>query len=354
MSPAIIVFRRMVNGAILLTLVVIGLGAYTRLTDAGLGCPDWPGCYGKLTAPIHLEQIVEIQQAFPNAVVEPHKARNEMLHRYIAGLLGLVVLGIFILSLIFKRWRKPSAVLLALIIVQALLGMWTVTLNLIPLVVMAHLLGGFLLLSILALLRLDIQIAHYSLAVEPQLRRYLPLAYLTLIFLLLQIALGGWTSANYAALVCTQLPICEAGWQARFSFESIFQLPLGHDTYEYGVLSHDARMSIHVAHRAGAMITTLTFVVLLVCCWRKARTTGIRRTILVICLLLATQICLGVGNIYWQLPLANAVAHNLVAANLLMLTLIFIRQLYLRTETNVSTDKSQTKTAMGASQSAAN
>ncbi len=354
MSSATIVFRRLVNIAILLALVVIGLGAYTRLTDAGLGCPDWPGCYGKLTAPLHEEHIAEIQQKFPDAVVEPHKAHNEMLHRYIAGLLGLVVVGIFVLTLVIKRWRKFGALLLALIIMQALLGMWTVTLNLIPLVVMAHLLGGFFLLGSLALLRVDIHCAQSPLAVEPHLRHYLPLAYLALAALLMQVALGGWTSANYAALVCTQLPICEAGWQARFSLESIFHLPLGHETYEFGVLSHDARMSIHVAHRVGAMITTLIFAVLLVCCWRKAQTPGVQRLVLMIGLLLATQISLGVANIYWQLPLANAVAHNLVAANLLMLTLVFIRQLHLRTRTGALTEKPVTKAVMGASQSVAN
>ncbi len=340
MSPSVIVFRRMVNLAILFAVVVIGLGAYTRLTDAGLGCPDWPGCYGRLTAPLHDGHIAEIQQKFPDAVVEPHKAHNEMLHRYIAGLLGLLVLGIFIVSQLLKRWRKLSALLLALVIVQALLGMWTVTLNLIPLVVMAHLLGGFLLLSLLAVLRLDIFNAQYTFAVEPELRRYLPLAYITLAFLLMQISLGGWTSANYAAMVCTQLPICDAGWQARFSLESIFHLPLGHDTYEYGVLSYDARMSIHVAHRFGAILTTLVFIVLLVCCWRKSLTAGMRRTLVLVALLLATQICLGIANIYWQLPLTNAVAHNVVAAHLLMLTLVLIRQLHLRTRVSAPAEKS--------------
>lgn len=350
MNPDVIIFRRMVNLAILLSMIVIGLGAYTRLTDAGLGCPDWPGCYGKFTAPLHDQHIAEIQQKYPDAVVELHKAHNEMMHRYIAGLLGLLVLGIFIVSLVIKRWRKVCSLLLALIVLQALLGMWTVTLNLIPLVVMAHLLGGFLLLSLLALLRIDIFNAQHSLPVEPELRRYLSLAYVASAFLLIQIALGGWTSANYAALVCTQLPICEAGWQARFSLESIFHLPLGHDTYEYGVLSYDARMSIHVAHRLGAMITMIVFIVLLACCWRKSQTMGIRRMILMISLLLATQIYLGFANIYWQLPLANAVAHNLVAANLLMLVLVFVRQLHLRTRVTGLAEKSGVNDASGLNQ----
>jgi heme a synthase len=347
MTPGIIYFQRLVNVAILLSLLVIGLGAYTRLTDAGLGCPDWPGCYGKLTAPLHDGHVVEIQQAYPDAVIEPHKAHNEMLHRYIAGLLGLVVLGLFISSLIIKRWRSLCALLGSLIILQALLGMWTVTLNLIPLIVMAHLLGGFLLLSFLVLLRMEVlsyQLFSHQMPLlqEPALRHCLPFAYLALLVLLVQIALGGWTSANYAALVCTQLPVCEAGWQTRFSLESIFHLPLGHDTYEYGVLPYEARMSIHVAHRFGAMLTGIVLVSLLIFCWGKTKSSNLHRLMLLIGLLLVTQIGLGILNVHWHLPLVNAVAHNLVAANLLMSVAVLIHQLHQRT----SRDRGRSRTVV--------
>ena len=332
-----IAFRRLVSLAIFLALIVIGLGAYTRLTDAGLGCPDWPGCYGKLTAPLHDGHIAEIQQQFPHAFIEPHKAHNEMLHRYVAGLLGLVVLTIFISSLLIKRWRVHCSLIAALVVLQALLGMWTVTMNLIPLVVMAHLLGGVLLLSLLVLLRVKIYCRHNAVIPESKLRAFLPFAYIAGLIVLAQIALGGWTSANYAALTCTQFPVCEPGWQTRFSLESIFHLPLGHDTYEYGVLPYEARMSIHIAHRVGAAITFFSVSALLLCCWHAARSSGLRRLILTVGAVLVLQATLGILNVYLHLPLFTAVAHNLVAANLLMLIVVLIQLLHWLTRSSVAT-----------------
>ncbi|HTF97976.1 MAG TPA: COX15/CtaA family protein [Cellvibrio sp.] len=345
MSRPVLYFQRLVNIAIVLALLVIALGAYTRLTDAGLGCPDWPGCYGKLTAPLHEGHIAEIQQSFPGVTVEPHKAHNEMLHRYVAGLLGLLVFGILVTSFIIKRWRFLCVVLSVLVILQALLGMWTVTLNLIPLVVMAHLLGGFFLLSLLALLRMEIHADHFPFAPEPELKKYIPFAYGVILILLFQIALGGWTSANYAALVCTQLPVCEAGWQARFSLESIFHLPLGHDTYEYGVLPYEARMSIHITHRLGAVVTSVVLISFLMMCWRNSSTRYMRRLILLLGVILATQVSIGIVNVYLHLPLINAVAHNLVAANLLMLMTLFIHQMHRRTYTNELNTKARLSVA---------
>lgn len=334
-------FAALVNVTLVLALIVIALGAYTRLTDAGLGCPDWPGCYGKLTAPLHDGHIAEALAQFPDARVEPHKARNEMLHRYIAGLLGLCVLAIALVGQWIKKCRSLSGVILLLVIFQAALGMWTVTLNLLPLVVLAHLLGGFALFSLLALLRIEIaeQInlentvlikADKNIPTEPALGPLLPLGYIAVLVLVLQIALGGWTSSNYAAAVCYQLPVCEAGWSERFSLQSAFSLPLGHDTYEYGVLPYDARMSIHVLHRFGALVTLLLLGSFVFLCWRKAATKTMRMLATGIGCLLLLQIVLGLINIIAQLPLLNAVAHNVVAANLLMLTIIFVRQIHLR------------------------
>jgi cytochrome c oxidase assembly protein subunit 15 len=331
----------LVNASLLLALVVIALGAYTRLTDAGLGCPDWPGCYGKLTAPLHDGHIAEAQAQFPEAIIEPHKARNEMLHRYIAGLLGLCVLAIALTSQWLKKCRLLTGAILLLVIFQAALGMWTVTLNLLPLVVLAHLLGGFALFSLLALLRVEIaqQIKTVDIALiktdeknysESALGSLLPLGYLAVLVLVLQVSLGGWTSSNYAAAVCYQLPICEAGWGERFSLQSAFNLPLGHDTYEYGVLPYEARMSIHVLHRLGAIVTLLVLGSFTFMCWRRAVTRTMRLLAASIGGLLLLQLMLGLVNIVAQLPLLNAVAHNLVAANLLMLTIIFVRQIYLR------------------------
>lgn len=337
-------FAALVNVSLLLALIVIALGAYTRLTDAGLGCPDWPGCYGKLTAPLHDGHIAEAQAQFPDANVEPHKAHNEMLHRYVAGLLGLCVLVIALVSQWLKKCRWLAGAILLLVIFQAALGMWTVTLNLLPLVVLAHLLGGFALFSLLALLRVEVA-RHIKTADivlikvnekkygEPALGSLLPFGYIAALILVLQIALGGWTSSNYAAAVCYQLPICEAGWSERFSLQSAFNLPLGHDTYEYGVLPYEARMSIHVLHRIGAIVTLLVLGSFAFVCWRKAVTKAMRTLAVSIGCLLLLQLTLGLINVIAQLPLLNAVAHNLVAANLLMLTIVFVRQIQLRRTT---------------------
>ena len=330
-------FAALVNFTLLLTLMVIALGAYTRLTDAGLGCPDWPGCYGKLTAPLHDGHVAEAQEKFPDARIEPHKAHNEMLHRYIAGLLGLCVLAIALVSLWIKHFRLLSCGILLLVIFQAALGMWTVTLNLLPLVVLAHLLGGFTLLVLLALLRVNISWYRrsydsddHSFNPEAQLVRLLPLGYLAVLVLVAQIMLGGWTSTNYAAAVCYQLPFCESGWAGRFSVQSALSLPLGHETYEYGVLPYEARMSIHVMHRIGAIVTLLVLGLFIYLCWRRAVTKNMRRFAAIIAGLLLLQLTLGLINIVAQLPLLNAVAHNVVAANLLMTMAIFLRQLVLR------------------------
>lgn len=333
-------FAALVSFTLVLTVMVIALGAYTRLTDAGLGCPDWPGCYGKLHAPLLDHHVAAAQEKFPHLEVDPYKARNEMLHRYIAGLLGLAVLAIFIGSYLIKRYRRLATALLLLVVFQAALGMWTVTLNLLPLIVLAHLLGGFSLLCLLALLRTEIawdrQQARGALENiypdEPHLSGLLGFGYFVLLVLIGQIALGGWTSTNYAAVVCNQLPFCEAGWQERFSLQSVFHLPLGHETYEYGVLTYEARMSIHVLHRMGAIFTLLVFGAFLILCWRRAQTMVMRRLIIGMSFLLALQLTLGLINIIALVPLWNAVAHNLVAANLLMLLLVFLRQIVLRGE----------------------
>lgn len=323
------ILKPLTSATLLLALVVIVLGAYTRLTDAGLGCPDWPGCYGLLHAPKHDHHIAQAQENYPDAVIEPHKAHNEMLHRYVAGFLGLCVLAIFLLCQFTRRHRILSSVILGVVIFQAALGMWTVTLNLMPLVVMAHLLGGFTLLSLLALLRMEMQ-AVAPLMPETRIRSLLPLGYLVLFVLIIQIALGGWTSANYAAVVCYELPFCESGWQEKFSLSAALSMPLGHETYEFGVLPYESRMSIHVMHRIGAIVTFLVLGIFCILVWRKSATPLLKYLAIIIGGLLVLQVCLGLANILAQLPLINAVAHNLVAANLVMLTLVLVRQIYLR------------------------
>lgn len=318
--------KPLVNLALLLTLCTIVLGAYTRLTDAGLGCPDWPGCYGFISVPSQPAQIREAHERYPAYKVEPHKARSEMLHRYLAGSLGLVILAIFTLSCWQHRLRFLSSSVLALVVMQAVLGMLTVSLNLLPLIVLGHLLGGFSLLSLLALLRL--RLGNVPVPLEPGLVSLRPLAWSALVVLTLQISLGVWASANYAALACHELPVCESGWQARFDMTSAFSLPLGHETYQYGVLPYEARMSIHVLHRCGAMVTAIFLASLAVLAWRRAATRQMRALAISLGVLLCVQVVLGIINVVAWLPLANALAHNFVAANLLMTLIVFLDRLY--------------------------
>lgn len=317
---------RLVSFAVVLTLCTIMLGAYTRLTDAGLGCPDWPGCYGFIAAPTQPAQLSEAQARYPAHKLEPHKARNEMLHRYLAGSLGLAILAIFLMSWWRREQRLLSSGLLALVVMQASLGMLTVSLNLLPLVVLGHLLGGFSLLCLLVLLRL--RLSSIQVQIDSGLTSLRPLAWCALLVLALQISLGAWTSANYAALACHELPLCEAGWQARFDVASAFHLPMGQETYQYGVLSYDARLSIHVLHRLGAMVTALIIISLVVLSLRRARTQQMRFLAVGLGILLCVQITLGLINVIAWLPLFNAIAHNFIAANLLVLLVVFIDRLY--------------------------
>lgn len=327
-------WSRLVDGALLLALLVIALGAYTRLTDAGLGCPDWPGCYGRLAPPVHALHVAEAQARFPDAQVDPSKARNEMVHRYLAGLLGLCVLAIFAVSRRLPRGRGLAAALLVLVALQAALGMWTVTMNLMPMVVVAHLFGGFGVLALLALLRCELGRADPPrrrgvAAPDPHPVRLLPMAWCALAVLLVQIALGGWTSANYAAAVCYQLPLCESGWTTRFSLSAAFSLPLGQESYEFGVLPFDARVSIHVLHRIGAIVAAGVLAGLVLRCRRHARDPQSRRLAAGVGALLALQLVLGIVNVLGQVPLLNAVAHTLGAACLLATLVLLIRRLHL-------------------------
>lgn len=310
--------------SILLALIVVSLGAYTRLTHAGLGCPDWPGCYGLIDVPETSEQIIKAQQEFPNHIVEPQKAWNEMIHRYFASTLGFLILIIAILS--FKRRRQGGPVRLPLLIFvvvcfQGALGMWTVTMKLMPIVVMGHLLGGLTTLCLLFLLYLRLSRFRVP-GGDSCLRKYGRYGMLGILILLAQITLGGWTSSNYASLVCTELPICQAGWVEQLTFEESFDLiPPEKDTYEHGHLQHDSRVTIHVMHRIGAIITSLYLFWLVISVYFRAQSHFFKNAALSLGFILCCQIILGVSNVVFSLPLAVAVSHNVIAA-CLMLSLI--------------------------------
>jgi len=312
--------------SILLALIVVSLGAYTRLTHAGLGCPDWPGCYGLYDVPQTSSEILKAEAAFPERPVEPEKAWNEMIHRYFAGALGLLILFITFLS--FKNREVGTPVFLPLLILgvvifQAALGMWTVTLKLMPVVVMAHLLGGLTTLSLLFLLYLRVRRFHIREG-NITLIKFSKFGFIGIALLTGQIALGGWTSSNYAALTCTELPICQAGWQEQMTFENSFDLiPPERETYEYGHLSHASRVTIHVMHRFGAIVVSLYLLWLSFSVMCKASSSFFQQTSLALVTVLVCQVGLGISNVWFSLPLGVAVAHNVVAA-LLMLTLILL------------------------------
>ncbi|USD37780.1 heme A synthase [Ferrimonas sp. SCSIO 43195] len=308
--------NRLILATAALAFVVIVVGAFTRLTDAGLGCPDWPGCYGFLT-PVEAKANEALALSrFPDRPLEMAKAWAEMGHRYIASLLGLMILTIALLS-----WRTPQRghglALLGLVLFQGALGMWTVTLNLMPVVVMGHLLGGLTVLSLLALLWMRRQPERLELQ-QPSL---VLLAAVALVALVFQVALGGWTSANYAAVVCTTLPICEGNWWQQWDPATAFRLiqPAA-NSYEFGTLDYAARMTIHVSHRLWAVVTAL---LLLWLALRLMRHPQLNRWGIAMVVLTLIQVGLGVANVVWQLPLAVAVGHNGGAA-LLVMTLVCI------------------------------
>lgn len=307
--------------ATVLALVVVLLGAYTRLTHAGLGCPDWPGCYGFIGVPQTDAQLAHAERHFPEAPVEAQKGWNEMVHRYFAGTLGLAILGLAVHALV-RRGRdgqplRLPLVLLGVVITQAAFGMWTVTLKLWPQVVTAHLLGGFTTLALLFLLSLRLSGALPALGLPAGLRR---LAAAALALVIGQIALGGWVSSNYAAVACVDLPTCHGQWWPAMDFANGFHLTqhIG-PNYLGGQLDSDARTAIHMTHRLGALVVTLT---LLALAWRL-RGEGLGRLAGLLLTVLALQVGLGISNVLFHLPLPVAVAHNGGGA-LLLLTLVLV------------------------------
>lgn len=305
-----------------LAVVVVLLGAYTRLTHAGLGCPDWPGCYGFLGVPMSEQAQSLAAERFPDAPVEVHKGWNEMVHRYFAGSLGLVILALALQAL--RRRNEPGQpvklplLLLAVVIAQALFGMWTVTLQLWPQVVTAHLLGGFTTLSLLFLLCLRLSGALPPLgAVDGRLRAFAALALLLVVG---QITLGGWVSSNYAAVACTDFPTCHGEWWPRMDFANAFNLT-HHDigpNYLGGLLYGEARTAIHVSHRLGALSVTLVLLTLAA----LLRRNGLGRLAALVLGALTLQVGLGIANVVLHLPLPVAVAHNGGGAALLLVLVL--------------------------------
>ncbi len=311
----------------LLALLVVMLGAYTRLGDAGLGCPDWPGCYGHLTVPETPSAIAKAQHTFQQ-LVEPAKAWKEMVHRYFAGSLGLLIVVLTVWGIgRGSRGQAPIKsliLLLLLVIFQAILGMWTVTWLVQPGVVSAHLLGG---MAITALLW------FVSLATNPKQPQPIPAAHcfkpwavLALLVVIGQLFLGAWTSTNYAALVCTSFPDCHGQLFPPLHLTQGFSFiqPIGIN-YEGGVLGTPARIGIQMLHRYGALITLLVVGILALSMLFSKKALPLHGTAAIVLLVVICQFSLGIANVAWLLPMPVAVAHNGMAAILLLsiVTLIY-------------------------------
>lgn len=313
-------YRSLVFFATVLTFVLVVVGAFVRLSDAGLGCPDWPGCYGQISpahADTHIAQAVEAQGGTHGPVSAP-KAWKEMIHRYIAGTLGLLVLAITVLSWIKRKTLDQSPVLptfiLAVVVLQAALGMWTVTMLLKPVIVTLHLIGGMTTLALLVWLSLR-QLRLEAPRPAEHVFRLAPLLMFALILTCIQIVLGGWVSSNYAALACTDLPTCHGSFVPQMDFANAFHIfrDLG-KTSAGDLLPMNALIAIHWIHRLGAVIVA---VVSLYVAWRMLAFKALRTLAFLLIFVLLTQLTLGVLNVALSLPLPLAAAHNAGAAALL-------------------------------------
>ena len=333
--------RAVAVAAFSLCLAVVVLGAYVRLSNAGLGCPDWPGCYGHLTPTGAAADERTASAPLAGRPLDVGKAWREMLHRYAAGTLGALIVGLTALGIAWRRERivPPWFViaLLAIVVLQGMLGMLTVTWQLRPLIVSLHLLCGFTTLSLLWWLvmtlwrgRTGARERARSLRADglPAARR---LALLGLVAVSLQIALGGWTSSNYAAIACPDVPTCQGHWWPPADFSSAFVLwrrsgASAAVNYEGGVLDNPARVAIHLSHRAGAVAASLALLAAAIAALR-VRDKRSAAAALIVLLLLAVQLTIGISMVLRGFPLWLATAHNAGAALLLLAILALNRSL---------------------------
>ena len=326
-------FRRVARIAALLALIVVVVGAWVRLTDAGLGCPDWPGCYGHAHPAQVGDRVSEINAAHPDRPFDYQKALNEMVHRYIASTLGLLIIALAVMSITNRRDpaqpRVLPWILVVTVVLQGLLGMWTVTLLLKPLIVTLHLLGGLTTLSLLWWLSLRPERRDLK-AAERKVRR---LSIVAMALVVVQVALGGWTSTNYAAAACTDFPTCQDAWWPDMDFGSAFVLwrGLGID-YEGGVLDAPARVAIHYVHRLGAYVVTLVLVAVGIAGWYRAQTRPLRVAAIGVLGALALQLVIGMNLIWQGWPLWLGTAHNAGAALVVLAMVTLLRYLVPRSE----------------------
>lgn len=326
--------RRLAAFGMLLCLTVIILGAWVRLTDAGLGCPDWPGCYGHVT-PAGAEKVEgKIESYSPGWDYDSGKAWREMIHRYAATLLGFVIVMIAAIAIAYRRERPVSVVfalsLLTIVVLQGILGAFTVWWLVKPLVVVLHLIGGLTTLSLLTWLWLKMR--RTTLLVTPApgatqtsaLNSARRVGVLAIITVAIQIVLGGWTSTNYAAVACPDLPTCQGQWiPDNMNYDEAFILWRGLDiNYTGGVLEHPARVAIHFTHRAWALVASFFVLLAAYLSWRNAPTALVRNGAAIVTAALSLQWLIAILMIVQAFPLSLATGHNAGAATLLMALLL--------------------------------
>ena len=309
--------------------VVIGLGAWTRLADAGLGCPDWPGCYGFVTFPTTPDEIAIAENLYPDSPVEIDKIIPEVVHRWFAASLGLLAIALLFIAFRENKLKVESATLLLVIIGQGIFGYLTVSLKLHPLIVTSHLFGAMIATSLfLVIFMKSLKITKtYDVLVKNK-----TLIIIGFVLIIFQIFLGAWTSTNYAARACLDLPYCQGQLVPDVDFKEGFNLfqSIG-PNYLYGQMSYEARVAIHLTHRIGAIVVFFYSLFMAFKLWSKET----KPIIIGFLVVLFTQVFLGVNNVLSSLPLWNAVAHNIVGVMLFLSFVIMTFLGFRRTDGNI-------------------
>ena len=292
--------------------IVIGLGAWTRLADAGLGCPDWPGCYGFVTFPTTPDEIAIAENLFPDSPVEIDKIIPEVVHRYFAASLGLLAIALLFIAFKENKLKLESTILLIIIIGQGIFGYLTVSLKLHPLIVTSHLFGAIITTSLFLIIFMRSLKLTKTFDVLARNKTLIVIGFALIIF---QIFLGAWTSTNYAARACLDLPYCQGQLVPETNFKEGFNLfqSIG-PNYLYGQMSNEARVAIHLTHRVGAIVVFFYSLFLAAKLWSSET----KQIVISFLAILFVQVFLGINNVLSSLPLWNAVAHNIVGVLLVL------------------------------------